>query len=73
MNRKKRRMPPIEDVCLGTRIHRLRVHEEEDLEEELNVDRCVKCRKWFFLNANGECDECLKTSDQVVQSGSESC
>ena len=71
MNRKKRRMPPIEDVCLGTKVHRVRV--EDDLDEEMNVDRCVKCNRWFYLDVDGLCDVCLKTSDQVVQSGSESC
>jgi len=71
MNRKKRRMPPIEDACLGTKVHRIRV--EDDLDEELNVDRCVECHGWNYLNADGLCDECLKTSHEVVQSGSESC
>lgn len=65
-------MPQVEDMCLDIKFHRTQV-EVDDLEEEMNVDRCVKCRKWFYLNADGLCDVCLKTSEQVVESGSESC
>ncbi len=76
MSRKNKRVNDIvADGCWDTKVRRLRGedYDGEDIEEEMNVDRCVKCRKWFILNANGECDKCLKTSDQVVQLGSESC
>ena len=71
-SRKNRQINDIvEDGCWDTKVRRSRG--EEDIEEEMNVDRCVKCRKWSHLNANGKCDVCLKTSDEVVQLGSESC
>lgn len=73
MSRNNRQVNDIvADGCWDTKVRRLR-GEDEDFEEEMNVDRCVKCKRWFHLNANGECDVCLKTSDEVVQSGSESC
>lgn len=69
MGRKKRAFNDIvEDGCWDVKVSRLR-GEDDDEEDELNVDQCVKCRSWEYLNADGMCDTCLKTNEQVVESG----
>lgn len=58
-------MPSVDEACMGTRVHRVKVY--DDCDEDMNVERC-DCGTWACLNENGECDQCaveLETNEQI--------
>ena len=50
----KRRMPSKEEINTGTRVHKDKRQEEE----ELVVGRCGYCTEWSELDDDGICDKC---------------
>lgn len=63
MSKNYRRMPPPDDICLGTKVHHAKRRFEAE-PDDIEVDRCNVCQTYSEIveleENNGVCDLCFR-------------